>query len=82
MPALRQCLRPGVGNFFSSRSRAFCGSLPGIEKVAAGGAGAEGLSANAWLLRVVSTALDGGERVGPPGRGKDSGIRGFTGWVR
>ncbi|MBL1090948.1 MULTISPECIES: hypothetical protein [Streptomyces] len=45
-------------------------------------AAADGLSANAWLLRVVSTALDGGERVGPPGRGKDSGSRGFTGWVR
>ncbi|MEV8528769.1 MULTISPECIES: hypothetical protein [unclassified Streptomyces] len=43
---------------------------------------AEGLSVNAWLVRAVSTALDGTQRVDPPGRGKDSGIRGFTGWVR
>ncbi|MFD7324852.1 hypothetical protein ACFV9D_27830 [Streptomyces sp. NPDC059875] len=45
-------------------------------------AAAEGLSVNAWLVRAVSTALDGGERPSPPGRGKDSGGRGFTGWVR
>ncbi|MES9509360.1 hypothetical protein ABWJ92_23585 [Streptomyces sp. NPDC000609] len=45
-------------------------------------AAAEGLSVNAWLVRAVSNALDGGERVSPPGRGKDSGGRGFTGWVR
>jgi hypothetical protein len=45
-------------------------------------AAAEGLSVNAWLVRAVSTALDGGERVSPPGRGKESGGRGFTGWVR
>ncbi|MGN9790509.1 hypothetical protein ACTMTU_05310 [Streptomyces sp. OZ13] len=45
-------------------------------------AAAEGLSANAWLVRAVSTALDGGERVSPPGRGKESGGRSFTGWVR
>ena len=45
-------------------------------------AAAEGLSVNAWLVRAVSTALDGGERANPPGRGKDSGNRGFTGWVR
>ncbi|MEU4269882.1 toxin-antitoxin system HicB family antitoxin [Streptomyces sp. NPDC026092] len=43
---------------------------------------AEGLSVNAWLVRAVSTALDGRERANPPGRGKDSGSRGFTGWVR
>ncbi|MEV4680003.1 hypothetical protein [Streptomyces kurssanovii] len=43
---------------------------------------AEGLSVNAWLVRAVSTALDGAERVSPPGRGKESGGRGFTGWVR
>ncbi|MFC4033912.1 toxin-antitoxin system HicB family antitoxin [Streptomyces polygonati] len=42
----------------------------------------EGLSVNAWLVRAVSTALDGGERANPPGRAKDSGGRGFTGWVR
>jgi hypothetical protein len=45
-------------------------------------AAAEGLSVNAWLVRAVSTALDGRERPSPPGRGKDSGSRGFTGWVR
>ncbi|MFH8409741.1 toxin-antitoxin system HicB family antitoxin [Streptomyces sp. NPDC018019] len=46
-------------------------------------AAAEGLSVNAWLVRAVSIALDGGERrAGPPGRGKESGGRGFTGWVR
>ncbi|MEU9705762.1 toxin-antitoxin system HicB family antitoxin [Streptomyces sp. NPDC047981] len=43
---------------------------------------AEGLSVNAWLVRAVSTALDGREQLNPPGRGKDSGGRGFTGWVR
>lgn len=45
-------------------------------------AAAESLSVNAWLVRAVSTALDGGERASTPGRGKDSGSRGFTGWVR
>lgn len=45
-------------------------------------AAAEGLSVNAWLVRAVSTALDGGRHASPPGRGKDSGGRGFTGWVR
>ncbi|MFF9016737.1 toxin-antitoxin system HicB family antitoxin [Streptomyces sp. NPDC014870] len=45
-------------------------------------AAAEGLSVNAWLVRAVSTALDGREHPNPPGRGKDSGGRGFTGWVR
>ncbi|MFI9588544.1 toxin-antitoxin system HicB family antitoxin [Streptomyces sp. NPDC052236] len=45
-------------------------------------AAAEGLSVNAWLVRAVSTALDGGERASLPGRGKDKGSRGFTGWVR
>ena len=45
-------------------------------------AAAEGLSVNAWLVRAVSTALDGGRRASPPARGKDSGSRGFTGWVR
>lgn len=43
---------------------------------------AEGLSVNAWLVRAVATALDGGDRDSPPARGKDSGGRGFTGWVR
>lgn len=45
-------------------------------------AAAEGLSVNAWLVRAVSTALTGEERTGRPGRGKDSGSRGFTGWAR
>ncbi|MGY0060935.1 hypothetical protein ACWY4P_31070 [Streptomyces sp. LZ34] len=45
-------------------------------------AAAEGLSVNAWLVRAVSTALDGGERASQAGRGKNSGSRGFTGWVR
>ncbi|MEV6619070.1 toxin-antitoxin system HicB family antitoxin [Streptomyces sp. NPDC051051] len=45
-------------------------------------AAAEGLSVNAWLVRAVSTALDGGGRASLPGRGKESGGRGFTGWVR
>ncbi|MEU8350308.1 hypothetical protein [Streptomyces sp. NPDC048845] len=45
-------------------------------------AAAEGLSVNAWLVRAVSGALDGGERVSAPGRGRHSGGRGFTGWVR
>ncbi|MET9860250.1 toxin-antitoxin system HicB family antitoxin [Streptomyces smyrnaeus] len=49
---------------------------------AEGAAAAEGLSVNAWLVRAVSTALDGAERPSSPGRGKDPGGRGFTGWVR
>ncbi|MCF4139761.1 hypothetical protein L1856_27620 [Streptomyces sp. Tue 6430] len=57
--------------------------LPAHLKVRAeDAAAAEGLSVNAWLGRAVSTALDGGERADPPGRGKDTGGRGFTGWVR
>lgn len=47
---------------------------------AEGAAAAEGLSVNAWLVRAVSLALDGGERPGAPRRTKGSG--GFTGWVR
>ncbi|MFF3973832.1 toxin-antitoxin system HicB family antitoxin [Streptomyces rubiginosohelvolus] len=49
---------------------------------AEGAAAEEGLSVNAWLVRAVSVALDGGGRANAPGRGKDSGGRGFTGWVR
>ncbi|MFG2223323.1 hypothetical protein [Streptomyces sp. NPDC048644] len=45
-------------------------------------AAADGLSVNAWLVRAVSTTLDGGQRANPQGRGKESGGRGFTGWVR
>ncbi|MGW0642722.1 hypothetical protein [Streptomyces badius] len=49
---------------------------------AEGAAAAEGLSVNAWLVRAVSVALDGAGRASAPSRGKDSGGRGFTGWVR
>lgn len=49
---------------------------------AEGAAAEEGLSVNAWLVRAVSVALDGGVRPSVPGRGKESGGRGFTGWVR
>ncbi|MFI7894870.1 hypothetical protein ACIFUY_26955 [Streptomyces sp. CACIS-1.16CA] len=49
---------------------------------AEGAAAAEGLSVNAWLVRAVAVALDGGGHTGAPGRGKESGGRGFTGWVR
>lgn len=57
--------------------------LPAHLKVRAeDAAAAEGLSVNAWLVRAVSITLDGGERAIPPGHGKDSGGRGFTGWVR
>ncbi|MFG3407612.1 toxin-antitoxin system HicB family antitoxin [Streptomyces sp. NPDC048142] len=45
-------------------------------------AAAEGLSVNAWLVRAVSVSLDGGGHAGASGRGRDSGGRGFTGWVR
>ncbi|SBV02008.1 Uncharacterized protein encoded in hypervariable junctions of pilus gene clusters [Streptomyces sp. MnatMP-M77] len=45
-------------------------------------AAAEGLSVNAWLVRAVSTSLDGGGRASASGRSRDSGGRGFTGWVR
>ncbi|MFC9686103.1 hypothetical protein [Streptomyces sp. NPDC056948] len=44
-------------------------------------AAAEGLSVNAWLVRAVSLALDGGERASPPGRGEDPVSRSLTGWV-
>ncbi|WP_030018777.1 toxin-antitoxin system HicB family antitoxin [Streptomyces monomycini] len=49
---------------------------------AEGAATAEGLSVNAWLVRAVSAALDGGERAGPPVRDPDPGGRGLVGWVR
>ncbi|WP_405507441.1 hypothetical protein [Streptomyces purpurascens] len=44
-------------------------------------AATEGLSVNAWLVRAVSLALEGGERASPPGRGKDPDSRSLTGWV-
>ncbi|MFJ9324181.1 toxin-antitoxin system HicB family antitoxin [Streptomyces globisporus] len=54
-----------------------------LKSRAEGAAAEEGLSVNAWLVRAVSVALDGGGRASAPGgRGKDSGGRGFTGWVR
>lgn len=40
----------------------------------------EGLSVNAWLVRAVSAAVDGGAR---PRTGKTRGVgQSFTGWVR
>ncbi|MFF3274551.1 hypothetical protein ACFYWU_27050 [Streptomyces chrestomyceticus] len=57
--------------------------LPAQLKVRAEGAAAvEGLSVNAWLVRAVTTAVDGGERAGPPDRAPDPGSQGLTGWAR
>ncbi|MFJ2604932.1 hypothetical protein ACIO13_08100 [Streptomyces sp. NPDC087425] len=46
-------------------------------------AAAEGLSVNAWLVRVVSAAVDTGAAATPrtPGKAKSIG-QSFTGWVR
>ncbi|MDI2127834.1 toxin-antitoxin system HicB family antitoxin [Yinghuangia seranimata] len=41
----------------------------------------EGLSANAWLVRVIGAALDPGDRGGRPRRGPFGG-QSYTGWVR
>ncbi|MFJ3622480.1 toxin-antitoxin system HicB family antitoxin [Streptomyces iakyrus] len=41
----------------------------------------EGLSVNAWLVRAVSAAVDGGARPRTPGRIQNVG-QSFTGWVR
>ncbi|KAF0650881.1 MULTISPECIES: toxin-antitoxin system HicB family antitoxin [Streptomyces] len=41
----------------------------------------EGLSVNAWLVRAVSAAVDGGARPRPPERTRNVG-QSFTGWVR
>ncbi|QNP64501.1 toxin-antitoxin system HicB family antitoxin [Streptomyces genisteinicus] len=41
----------------------------------------EGLSVNAWLVRAVSAAVDGGARPPAPERTRSVG-QGFTGWVR
>ncbi|MER7963236.1 hypothetical protein [Streptomyces ardesiacus] len=41
----------------------------------------EGLSVNAWLVRAVSAALDGGGTPRPPERVRNVG-QSFTGWVR
>ncbi|WP_374986595.1 hypothetical protein [Streptomyces fradiae] len=44
-------------------------------------AGREGLSVNAWLVRAVSAAVDGGARPRPAERTRNVG-QSFTGWVR
>ncbi|MFJ7077699.1 hypothetical protein [Streptomyces sp. NPDC098781] len=44
-------------------------------------AGREGLSVNAWLVRAVSAAVDGGGRPQPTERSRTTG-NSFTGWVR
>ncbi len=44
-------------------------------------AGREGLSVNAWLVRAVSTAVDGGGRPRPAEKTRTIG-QSFTGWVR
>ncbi|MFF5442852.1 toxin-antitoxin system HicB family antitoxin [Streptomyces achromogenes] len=41
----------------------------------------EGLSVNAWLVRAVSAAVDGGARPRTPEKSQTVGQR-FTGWVR
>lgn len=49
------------------------------EEAAAG----EGLSVNAWLVRVVSAAVDTGAAAAPRGPGKTRTVgQSFTGWVR
>ncbi|TXS56205.1 toxin-antitoxin system HicB family antitoxin [Streptomyces sp. t39] len=44
-------------------------------------AGREGLSVNAWLVRAVSAAVDGGARPRATERARTIG-QGYTGWVR
>lgn len=41
----------------------------------------EGLSVNAWLVRAVSAAVEGGTRPRTPEKAKTLG-QSFTGWVR
>ncbi|KQV20093.1 MULTISPECIES: toxin-antitoxin system HicB family antitoxin [unclassified Kitasatospora] len=41
----------------------------------------EGLSVNAWLVRAVSAAVDGGTRPRTPEKAQTVG-QGYTGWVR
>ncbi|MFD8622046.1 hypothetical protein [Streptomyces sp. NPDC059513] len=56
--------------------------LPAHLKARAEGAAAgEGLSVNAWLVRVVSAAVDGGGRPRTTERARTVG-QSFTGWVR
>ncbi|ARZ66654.1 histidine kinase [Streptomyces albireticuli] len=45
-------------------------------------AGREGLSANAWLVRAVATALEPAEPDRPTGRTRHRGGQGYKGWVR
>lgn len=48
-------------------------------------AGKEGLSVNAWLVRVVSAAVDAGGAAAPRTSGRTTAIghgQSFTGWVR
>ncbi|MEV1077247.1 toxin-antitoxin system HicB family antitoxin [Streptomyces sp. NPDC050211] len=44
-------------------------------------ASSEGLSVNAWLVRAVSAAVDGGTRPRPTEKTRTKG-QSFTGWVR
>ncbi|WP_433891197.1 hypothetical protein [Streptomyces sp. CA-111067] len=44
-------------------------------------AGREGLSVNAWLVRAVSAAVEGGTRPRPPEKTRTIG-QSFTGWAR
>ncbi|MFC7895140.1 hypothetical protein [Streptomyces sp. NPDC057381] len=44
-------------------------------------ASGEGLSVNAWLVRAVSAAVDGGARPRPADKARTVG-QSFTGWVR
>lgn len=75
-------LPPAAGEDDGSMARINFRLPAHLKSRAESAAAAEGLSVNAWLVRAVSTALDGRERTHQPGRGKDSGSRGFTGWVR
>ncbi|MFJ4473179.1 hypothetical protein ACIP2X_37595 [Streptomyces sp. NPDC089424] len=56
--------------------------LPASLKVRAEEAAArEGLSVNAWLVRTVAAAVDGGSRPRTPEKSRNVG-QSFTGWVR
>ncbi|MEV7994564.1 toxin-antitoxin system HicB family antitoxin [Streptomyces sp. NPDC086077] len=56
--------------------------LPGHLKARAEEAAArEGLSVNAWLVRAVSAAVEGGTRPSAPQKAQTVG-QSFTGWVR
>ncbi|GAA1377724.1 hypothetical protein [Streptomyces beijiangensis] len=53
----------------------------GLKARAEDAAGREGLSVNAWLVRAVSAAVDGGNRPRGPEKSQAVG-QNFTGWVR